>query len=209
VGTTPDQLRADIERTRSRLSYDVGTLTEKVSPGAAMQRSKSRARGRLAGLKDAVMGSAHDASASARGSARSASSSVSDRASAVADTAQQAPDDLRRATSGNPLAAGLIAFGAGLLVSSLLPATEAEQRAATGLRERAEPVIDEVKDRAKDEATQLKDELQPAAQGAADAVKETAAAGARDTAEETRGAARDVQGHAKTAAEDVRDTGAR
>jgi hypothetical protein len=33
----------------------------------------------------------------------------------------------RRQTQGNPIAAGLIAFGAGMLVASLLPATDLEK----------------------------------------------------------------------------------
>ena len=62
------------------------------------------------------------------------------------------------------MAAGLIAFGAGLLLSSLIPASRAEQRAAEGLKDQAAPLVDE----AKQAAQQLREDLEPAAREAAD-----------------------------------------
>ena len=43
----------------------------------------------------------------------------------------------RRQTQGNPLAAGLIAFGVGWLVSSLLPDSQKERELAHQLKDRA------------------------------------------------------------------------
>ncbi|WIX84268.1 hypothetical protein QRX50_19710 [Amycolatopsis carbonis] len=48
-------------------------------------------------------------------------------AASAAETLGETPKPVRRGTEGNPLAAGLIAFGAGWLVASLLPGTERER----------------------------------------------------------------------------------
>lgn len=58
------------------------------------------------------------------GSTDDATSTVSDRAADAVETAQKTPQKAKQKTQGNPLAAGLIALGAGWLVASLLPAAE-------------------------------------------------------------------------------------
>ena len=50
-----------------------------------------------------------------------------------------APAQLTSQARGNPLAAGLIAFGVGLLAGSLLPTSAAEQQAATKVKDAATP----------------------------------------------------------------------
>ena len=47
---------------------------------------------------------------------------------------------MKRRAQGNPLAAGMIAFGLGMLVSSLIPSTEKEREAVSQLQENLEPV---------------------------------------------------------------------
>ena len=44
---------------------------------------------------------------------------------------------IRQKSEGNPLAAGLIAFGVGWLASSLIPATRREQQVASQVKEKA------------------------------------------------------------------------
>jgi hypothetical protein len=53
---------------------------------------------------------------------------------------RQAPRRAKRKTQGNPLAAGVIAFGLGMLVSSLIPSSEKEREAVSQLQENLEPV---------------------------------------------------------------------
>jgi hypothetical protein len=48
----------------------------------------------------------------------------------------------RPGTEGNPIAAGIIAFGVGLLVGSLLPPTKVEQRGLSAIADKAEPALD-------------------------------------------------------------------
>jgi len=92
---------------------------------------------------------------------------MSDAGSAVAG----APGQLKYRTQGNPLAAGLIAFGAGLLVSSLIPASQKEREAADALKSAAEPLTTELTDAAK----QVAEGLKAPAQEAVENVKATAA----------------------------------
>lgn len=68
----------------------------------------------------------------------SVSGTASTAADSVTSTAQGAVDTIERQTEGHPLAAGLIAFGAGWLISSLMPASEKEARAAQQLVETAQ-----------------------------------------------------------------------
>jgi hypothetical protein len=223
----PEQIRREIERTQAALSQDVDALTDKVTPGKIVERRVDRARDAATRLKEKVMGSnspddsyggvrpaasqaadrvsgaASAATSSVQGAASSAAGTVQEAASTAADAVQQAPQAIRRQTRGNPLAAGLIAFGAGWLVSSLLPATRREQELADQARqvaqERVQPVVQQV-------ASEVGDNLREPAQQAAESVKATAQ-DARDTVtEEGRSVAEDVQGRAQDATGTVRSS---
>lgn len=204
----PEVIRRQIEDTRRELSYDVDALNEKVNPARVVDRRVSAAKGRMSNLKEKVMGSAHDttsqahglasnAAGSVQGAASSAADSVSSAASTAVGAVQQAPDTVIRQAQGNPLAAGLIAFGVGWLVSSLLPASEKEKQ----LAQQAESAVKEHKDTllepAKQAAQEIGDQLKPAAQQAVDSVKSTAQDAATTVTEEGRSAAADVQGQAQ------------
>ena len=76
MGQSPEELRREIEQTRRELSYDVDTLSDKVSPSRVVERRVDRTKASLAGVKDKVMGTAHDTKASAHGRASSAVSPV-------------------------------------------------------------------------------------------------------------------------------------
>ena len=132
MGEETEQLRREIEATREDISRDVDALTYKASPSRIVGDRVDRTKSRLTSAKDRVFGSASDAGSSVQdrassvaGSATdtlgSAKDSVSSAASGAAGAVQAAPDVARRQTEGNPLAAGLIAFGVGWLVSSLVP----------------------------------------------------------------------------------------
>ena len=123
--------------------------------------------GRVAAA-DRVSGTASSAASSVQDAASSAAGTVQDAASTAADAVQEAPQAIRRQTRGNPLAAGLIAFGAGWLVSSLLPASRREQELADQAKqvaqEKVQPVLQQV-------AGEVGDNLREPAQQAAESVK--------------------------------------
>lgn len=151
----PEQIRRDIERTRTDLSNNVNALADSANPARV-----DDARDKVAGLVD-------------------------DAGQAV----QDAPRQVRRGTQGNPLAAGLIAFGLGALVGGLIPSSRKEQELAEQAKEQAQPLMAEAKEMAQESA----DHLKPAAQEAADSMKVAAQEGADH-----------VKGDAQTAVDDVR-----
>jgi hypothetical protein len=204
----PEVIRRQIEDTRRELSYDVDALNEKVNPARVVDRRVSAAKGRITNLKEKVMGSAHDtasstqgmasnAAGSVQGAASSAVGTVQDAASSAVGAVQQAPDAVVRQTQGNPLAAGLIAFGVGWLVSSLMPASEKEKQ----LAQQAESAVREHKDAllepAKQAAQEIGNQLKPAAQDAVESVKATAQDAAATVKDEGQTAVQDVQGQAQ------------
>ena len=219
TSSDPEVIRQQIEDTRRELSYDVDALNEKVNPARVVDRRMTAAKGRVATMKEKVMGSAQHTSSQSRGmasnvagsvqgtasnaagsvqnAASSAAGSVQNAASSAAGAVQQAPDTIVRQTQGNPLAAGLIAFGVGWLVSSLLPATQKEQQ----LAQQAESTIKENKEAllapAKQAAQEIGEELKPAAQQAVDEVKSTAQDAAQTVKGEGQSAAQDVKGQAQ------------
>jgi hypothetical protein len=210
----PDVIRRQIEDTRRELSYDVDALNEKVNPARVVDRRVSAAKGRMTNLKEKVMGSAHDTTSSAHGMASNAAGSmqgaasnaagtVQDAASSAAEAVQNAPDAVVRQTQGNPMAAGLIAFGVGWLVSSLLPASEKEKQ----LAQQAESAVREHKDAllepAKQAAQEIGEQLKPAAQDAVESVKATAQDAAATVKDEGQSAVQDVQGQAQQSKEKV------
>ena len=203
TSSDPDVIRRQIEDTRRELSYDVDALNEKVNPTRVMDRRVSAAKGRVSRMKDRVMGSAQDKTSSAQHMASNTAGSVQDMASTAAGAVQQAPQTLTRQAQGNPLAAGLIAFGVGWLVSSLLPASQKEQQLAS----QAESAVREHKDAllepAKQAAQDMREQLQPAAQQAVEEVKSTAQDAASTVKEEGQSAAQDVQGQAQQSKETV------
>jgi hypothetical protein len=225
----PDQIRREIERTQAHLSTDVDALTEKVTPSRIVARRVDRAKAAGRRLTDRVMGSddtrsgyhydpanpygvhsgpprhalsdtASSAASSVSDAASSAAGAVSDTASSAAAAVQEAPQALRRQTRGNPLAAGLIAFGAGWLVSSLLPASRQEQQLAQQATEKAAEVGRPLADKARDAAMEVKDNLQEPAQEAVASVKDTATDAGRTVVDEGKSAAQDAQANTREAA---------
>jgi hypothetical protein len=210
----PEAIRRQIEQTQRELSYDVDALNEKVNPSRVMDRRVSAAKGRFTRAKERVMGSAHDTRTTAQYRTQNAAGTVQDRAQGAAESVQgaaqqaaqavqQAPDTIVRQAQGNPLAAGLIAFGVGWLVSSLLPASEKERQ----LAQQAEATVREHKDEllapAKQAAQEVGEQLKPAAQQAVEEVRSTAQDAAQTVKSEGQSAAQDVQGQAQQSRQTV------
>jgi hypothetical protein len=213
MSTDPDQIRSEIDQTQRELSADVDALTDKLSPQRMVERRVRRSRTAMTNMKDRIMGSTSDAYQTAGSATSGVGESVSARASAArdtvagtassaVDTVRSAPDTARRSTQGNPLAAGLIAFGAGWLLSALLPASEPEQQVASQVKdfavEQGRPVVSEA-------GQQMAQELKESAQQRAEAVKETATEAASTVTGEAQSAASDVTDQAQQAAGRVRD----
>jgi cell division septum initiation protein DivIVA len=188
--TEPDRIRREIEGTQQNLSTDVNALTEKVSPNRIVERRVDRVRTAVGGAKDRVMGSAADQA-----------STAGDKLGSAADAVGDAPKSIRRSTQGNPLAAGLIVFGAGWLVSSLLPASKPERELAGHATDLAQ---EHLVPAAKHAAEQVKDDMSEPVQRAADSVRSDAADAASNVKDKARSATEDVAGRAQEAQRTLR-----
>ena len=181
MSNDPEQIRREIARTRTELSENVNALGDKVNPGSIAKRQVGRVRCAAASVKDAVLGSASDAADTGQRVAGS-----------IGDTVTDAPTAVARKAQGSPIAAGLIAFGAGLLVSSMLPASRAEQQAAQAVKDTAQPLVDDLTDTAKE----IAGNLQEPAQQALEEVKATATDSTATVRDEAASAAADVKAKA-------------
>lgn len=178
----PDAIRADIEATRRNLSGDVDALADKVTPSKIAQRQTRKVKGAFHSLSERVMGSADDMTSSAGGALSNAGDTVADAGRTVVNKAQ-----------GNPLAVGLIAFGVGALVASLIPPSNKEQELASAAKDAAQPLLQEAADVGKQMANDLKEPAQQAVQS----VKETAQDGVSTVKEEATDRASSVADDAK------------
>jgi len=177
MGTSTEELSSDIAETRRELAQDVDALQDRVSPSAIIERRKSAVRGRLASAKDRIMGTGQSVMGTGQGSLQGVTSATSSAGSAIEERVE-----------GSPLAAGLIAFGAGLVIAGLIPASKVEAQGAQRLKEAAqehgEPLIDQAKSTAQEVGEQLKEkaseaaeEVKSSAQESAERVKEEAPTG--------------------------------
>ncbi len=179
----PDTIRANIEATRQKTALDVDALADKVSPSNIADRQKEKVKDRVRSARESVMGAAGSAKDALPGSG--SAGSVKDSAVVTA--------------KGHPMVVGLIAFGAGWLLSSLLPTTSSERELSSTVKDKAAPLVDAAKDAAKDTAQQLKEP----AQDAAAHLKETAQDAAGTVKQQGQDAASDVRGTAADAKDDV------
>ncbi len=211
--STPEEIRADIERTRAELSNDVNALTDEANPKNIAKRQVDKVKDATLGVKDRIMGSASDAGSSVggaavgvkdriMGSASDAGSAVGDKASSVGDAVGNAPSTVKAKAQGNPLAAGLVAFGIGYAIASAIPASQKEQQAAVAVKEKAEPLKQELADIGKEAAANLKEP----AQEAVESVKATATDAAQTVKDEGTSAASDVQGQVQDSKQSVQST---
>jgi len=124
----------------------------------------------------------------------SAAGSVRGVASGATEAIRDTPETLRRQAQGNPVAVGVIAFGVGALVGSLLPKTKTEQSVAPVLQEK---VVEPVKDVATEAAREVAPKLREGVQEAAREVKETAQEGAKQVTQGAHQGIDEVSSQAK------------
>lgn len=202
MSNNPEDIRADIERTRAELGQDVDALAEKVDPSKAVHRQTDKVRGRFTDIRESVMGSPDDHGRTGQDTLQHAQDRAGDLASEATQSAKEAPGRIKSQTRGNPLAAGLIALGAGWLIGSMLPASRPEQDAAETLKDQADPLVDE----AKSAAQEMGENLKPQAQEATESVKESTGAAADNLKSEGKHHASDLKDDSQQAAQQVKDT---
>jgi hypothetical protein len=103
-------------------------------------------------------------------------------------------------TQGNPIAAGMIAFGVGLLTASLIPATELERRAGQRIKDNADAMLEPIREPLTESAEQLKEDITGSATVALDEVKQTAKEAAQTAKDQAVSSTKDATKKAKEAA---------
>jgi gas vesicle protein len=224
MSENPDVIRQEIEATRARLGTNVDAVADKVTPSNVVNRQtekvKDSVKDAVTGVKERIMGAADTATSAVQDTVSSGANHTGDALHSTGESIHDAkdtvaaklgdagtaishaPDQLKAQARGNPLAAGLIAFGAGMLISSLIPASQKEREAADQLKTAAQPLADKVTDAAKDMVQDLKEP----AQEALDNVKATAADGVQNVKAEGQDAVDDVKDRVTDAKDNVQNT---
>ena len=165
MGTTEDQLRRQADDQRERMGETLDAIGDRLSPERMIQRRKAAVGQRARRVKDTVMGSPGYVEPVAR--------RMREQAHDATQAVQHTPEMIAEQTRGNPIAAGLIAFGGGLLLATLMPKSETEQ-----LKEAGREIASDAKEHMQEAATQVKS----TGSEAADAVRDQA----RSSAEEVK-----------------------
>lgn len=184
MATRSDELTAEIQSTRQRMDRTLDDIGDRAGPGRLTERFSNA----VGNARDTVMGGASETGSQVAGQ--------------VGDAGSSAAGALRRSTDGNPLAAGLVAFGAGLLAGSLLPESRTENKVAAEVQRKAQAPL---RDQVKQSASAVADQVGERAEEAKERVVEETRDAKDEIASDVSGRTEAVQDHARSAAEDVRE----
>ena len=197
MGQSAEQLRREIEYTRGDLGETLDAIGDRLSPARMMERRKNRMRSGLQTVRDRVMGTVSDTGSAVADTV----GGVADAAGGAVSTLKETPDTVRQQTQGNPLAAGAIAMGVGVLLATVFPATEKERRAADQLIDKAEPLTEDLKQAGREIAEHMREP----AREAVDQVKEAASEGTQAVTDTARHATDTASHDARQAVDSVRE----
>jgi ElaB/YqjD/DUF883 family membrane-anchored ribosome-binding protein len=166
------ELRIEIEETRTNLGETLEALGDRVSPSRVVERRKNRIVRGLADTRDRIMGTG-----------AAVTHGIADKAGDTAESLQHAPGAVRERSAGNPLVAGGVAFGVGVLVAAALPPTQKERELAETLVDQAAPL----KEQATEAVREMAGHLEAPAREAAEEVKQAASEGTQHVTERVTG----------------------
>ncbi len=226
MGTNATQIaevRTEIARSRRELSGAVNAFEERlaerkeeivdrVSPPRVWQRKTAGVRRRWDEMGTSISRMTNSGPTARRetlmagngsrirGQAQELSGQAGAAVSTVGDQTKMAAPALRERTERNPMAAGLVALGAGFLAAALLPPSEREREAALRLRREMEPL----KRQASAIGREMVNELQPVAEGSVEQLKERATGAVEQVKQEAQGSVRQVKDEADDASTNVK-----
>ncbi|MET7706592.1 DUF3618 domain-containing protein [Micromonospora sp. NPDC005413] len=215
MSSDPDRIRREIETTRNELSSDVDALTGKVNPRRIAGDRVGQARGAFTRAKEKVMGSSNHMAQETSQRMSHMTDSVRDETRSLGHQSREAMDSVRgearslghqsrERAQGNPMAAGVVAFGVGLLAASLIPPSGRERQLAGRARNMVSEHSDELREQASQVGHQMQDNLREPAQQAAQSVRSSAQQGVSAVRDQGRSATGHMQGEAHAAADDLR-----
>ncbi len=185
MGTTEAELRQNAELERARLGTTLEAIGDRLSPERVVERRKAAVGQRFKRMREAVMGSPDYV--------EPVTNRTTDAARTAADKVQHAPEMMVEQTRGNPVAAGLIAFGIGALVATAFPKTRAEQHLVETARQSLDSAKDELRSAGRDVAADVREHTKSAAQEVTSAGKKAA----QNVAEQTTSSAQNVADEAR------------
>lgn len=198
------QLRAEAEAHRQAIVRDAELVTDRVAPGRIAERQKARFSRRVGAARRSVFGTPdRDRNPGWTDDDRGSpdDQSLRDRASETLDRVNEStPDSVAEFTEGNPLAAGLIGLGVGLLAATLIPETPEEQRVA----DRAQHSIDSAARQVGEAGQRVAEKVKPAAEQAAAEVKGSAQQSAESVKSDAQEHAQDMKDTAQSKADHIR-----
>jgi len=201
MGQSADQLRRDIDNTRDDLGNTLDAIGDRLSPARMVQRRKNRMLNGLQTVRDKVMGTASDTGSAMGHTVTDAAGGVSDAAGDAVSALKETPDAIRRQAQGNPLAAGAVAVGVGVILASVFPASDKERRAADQLMDKAEPLTEDLKGAGRE----ITEHLREPAREAVAQIKDAATEGTQSVAETAKEAVGTTTDTVRDGTERVRD----
>ncbi|MCU1354912.1 MAG: hypothetical protein JWM89_330 [Acidimicrobiales bacterium] len=202
-----EELKRDIEQTRTHMTGTLEAIGDRVSPGRIAERRWTGVRRSTTRMTTSIMGTPRVVASKASAAGGDLLASTGGAASSTTEALGHAPEQLKGATAGNPIAAGAVAFGIGVLIGSLAPPSDAEVHVADQV---VEPLQRELTDAGKQIAEVAKQQAQEGAQRTKEVATEAAsdvkdsASEAASTVKEQSGSAKDeVAGEAKDAARQI------
>jgi gas vesicle protein len=215
MGKTAEELRDDIELRREYLSRDLDAIGDRVSPSRVVERRTEAVKDRFRNAKESVMGKADDIgdhavdlrdragdrAGSARETVGEAAHKAQEGMHQAAEKVGEVPQMVRQQTQGNPLAAGLVAFGLGLLAATVLPESRRERR----LARQVQPQLEDAARAAAQTGRAMADDLKPTIQQSAAELQDRARESVEHVKGEAQDAARSVADDSKQAASNVKD----
>jgi len=172
-------MRSEIEQRRSALADDMEAIEDRVRPSRVAKRRTEGMRTKVRSAREAVMGRVEDQA----GSARDMAGSAREMAGAVTD----APHQLTQTARGNPIAAGVVAFGLGLLTAALIPPTDTERELAENMAPQIQQAREAITEAVSDDARAIADQVSPKVQEDLGQLQESVKGSASRVQDEVRG----------------------
>jgi len=184
--------------------YGQGSTQYSFAGSGAYYEGSEQGGGRLEGARERAGELGGRASETMHGVTERASGTMHDVSGRAADTMhgvqgrlQESPQMMRRQTQGNPMAMGLVAFGAGLLAATVLPETQKEKRLAGQATPQLQQAVEGVKSLGGEVAEQFKEPLQESVQEIKSTATSEAQALKQEATQEAQATKADVQSTVK------------
>jgi len=183
------ELRREAEGQRARMGDTLDAIGDRLSPERVVERRKAAVGQRFRGVKESIMGSPYyrePVTERLRAQTGGAMQSATETLQGAGERVQHAPEAVAAQTRGNPFAAGLIAFGTGVLLATVFPSSHTEQRLLGEAKPQLQQAAEQLKGAGRDVAQDAKGHAQQAVEEVKAAGSE-AGANVRQQAAESAG----------------------